>query len=91
MANFGMVGVDWQERINFDRLRKYRLNRARQMMKEYGLHWHDGLQPHRVENTRRRRAQGDFPWNLGVLWGDEAGVPNVSTPEARAKGQSVSL
>src|SRR5574337_1950267 len=37
MANFGMVGVDWQERINWDRMRKFRLNRARQMMKEYGL------------------------------------------------------
>ncbi len=37
MANFGMVGVDWQERINWDRMRKFRLNRARQMMKEHGL------------------------------------------------------
>ena len=27
MANFGMVGLDWQERINWDRLRKYRLER----------------------------------------------------------------
>ena len=29
MANVGMVGLDWQERINWDRLRKYRLERAR--------------------------------------------------------------
>ncbi len=28
MANFGMVGLDWQQRINWDRLRKYRLERA---------------------------------------------------------------
>ena len=28
-ANFGMVGMDWQQRINWDRLRKYRLERAR--------------------------------------------------------------
>ena len=30
MANFGMVGLDWQERINWDRMRKYRLDRARE-------------------------------------------------------------
>jgi len=29
MANFGMVGLDWQQRIDWDRLRKYRLERAR--------------------------------------------------------------
>ena len=30
MANVGMVGLDWQERVNWDRLRKYRLERARE-------------------------------------------------------------
>lgn len=28
MANFGMVGLDWQQRINRDRLRKYRTERG---------------------------------------------------------------
>jgi len=37
MASFGMVGLDWQERINWDRLRKYRLERARERMKAHGL------------------------------------------------------
>src|SRR6201985_3116472 len=37
MASFGMVGLDWQERINWDRLRKYRLERAREKMKAHGL------------------------------------------------------
>ena len=37
MANFGMVGVDWQQRINWDRLRTYRLERARERMKAAGL------------------------------------------------------
>ncbi len=37
MANFGMVGVDWQQRINWDRLRTYRLDRARERMKAAGL------------------------------------------------------
>ncbi len=37
MANFGMVGVDWQQRVNWDRLRNYRLERARERMKAHGL------------------------------------------------------
>ncbi|HTC35653.1 MAG TPA: M24 family metallopeptidase, partial [Bryobacteraceae bacterium] len=37
MANVGAVGLDWQERINWDRLRKYRLERAREKMKAHGL------------------------------------------------------
>src|SRR6202165_2802232 len=37
MANAGMVAVDWQQRINWDRLRKYRLERARACMKAHGL------------------------------------------------------
>jgi hypothetical protein len=27
-SSFGLVGTDWQQRINWDRLRKYRLDRA---------------------------------------------------------------
>ena len=37
MANFGIAGVDWQERINWDRLRTYRLESARARMKAHGL------------------------------------------------------
>mgnify|MGYP004272438195 FL=1 len=29
-ANFGITGVDWQEKVNWDRLRNYRLERARE-------------------------------------------------------------
>ncbi|MBT3401271.1 MAG: aminopeptidase P family protein, partial [Rhodospirillaceae bacterium] len=36
-ANFGIAGVDWQEKVNWDRLRNYRLERARDMMKKAGL------------------------------------------------------
>ena len=36
-ANFGIVGMDWQQRVNWDRLRKYRIERAREMMKKHGL------------------------------------------------------
>src|SRR3982074_3881401 len=37
MANFGMVGLDWQQRVNWDRLRNYRLDRGRERMKAHGL------------------------------------------------------
>ena len=36
-ANFGTVGLDWQQRVNWDRLRTYRIERARTMMKKHGL------------------------------------------------------
>ena len=36
-ANFGITGVDWQQRVNFERMRTYRLERAREMMKKAGL------------------------------------------------------
>ena len=36
-ANFGTVGMDWQQRVNWDRLREYRIERARAMMKKHGL------------------------------------------------------
>ena len=32
-ANFGTVGLDWQQRVNWERLREYRIERARAMMK----------------------------------------------------------
>jgi Xaa-Pro dipeptidase len=37
LANFGIAGVDWQERVNWDRLRTYRLESARERMKAHGL------------------------------------------------------
>ena len=36
-SSFGLVGTDWQQRINRSDVRKYRLNRAREAMKENGL------------------------------------------------------
>ena len=36
-SNFGLIGTDWQQRINWDRLRNYRLNRAREAMDKAGL------------------------------------------------------
>ena len=36
-ANFGVTGTDWQQKINWDRLRTYRLESARARMKANGL------------------------------------------------------
>ena len=36
-ANFGIAGLDWQQRVNWERLREYRIDRARAMMKKHGL------------------------------------------------------
>jgi Xaa-Pro aminopeptidase len=37
MASFGTVGMDWQQRINWQRMREYRLSRARDAMRRHGL------------------------------------------------------
>ena len=34
IRTYGLMGVDWEERINFDRLRKERLARAKQHLQE---------------------------------------------------------
>ena len=34
MPEFGMIGVDWEERVDFDRMRRERLQRARVAMEE---------------------------------------------------------
>ncbi|MGZ3330055.1 MAG: M24 family metallopeptidase, partial [Xanthobacteraceae bacterium] len=36
-ANFGIAGLDWQQRVNWDRMRTYRTERAREHMKKHGL------------------------------------------------------
>ena len=36
-SSFGLIGTDWQQRINWDRLRVYRLERARAAMRKHGL------------------------------------------------------
>ncbi|MFQ6028476.1 MAG: M24 family metallopeptidase [Dehalococcoidia bacterium] len=36
-SNFGLVGTDWQQRVDWTRLRTYRLNRAREAMRNAGL------------------------------------------------------
>jgi len=37
MSEFGTMGVDWEERINFDRMRRERLQRAKDALEKSGL------------------------------------------------------
>ena len=34
MSEFGMMGVDWEERVNFDRMRRERLQKAKAAMEK---------------------------------------------------------
>ena len=49
MSEFGMMGVDWEERINFDRLRRDRLRKAQEAMESSGL---DALFVFALEDVR---------------------------------------
>lgn len=37
MSEFGMMGVDWEERVNFDRMRRERLKKAQDAMEKTGV------------------------------------------------------
>ena len=78
MANVGAVGLDWQERVNWDRLRKYRLARARERMKAHGL---GALLLMYDENVRYVTSTLTPGWNrlkpglrYALLCGDDAPV-----------------
>ena len=49
MPEFGTMGVDWEERINFDRLRRERLQRAKDALDKSGL---NALFVFRLEDVR---------------------------------------
>ena len=49
MSEFGMMGVDWEERINFDRMRRDRLRKAHEAMEAAGL---DALFVFALEDVR---------------------------------------
>ncbi len=49
MPEFGMMGVDWEERVNFDRMRRERLKKAQDAMEESGV---DALIVFAMEDVR---------------------------------------
>ncbi len=49
MSEFGFMGVDWEERVNFDRLRRERVQKAKEVMEKSGL---DALFVFALEDVR---------------------------------------
>jgi Xaa-Pro aminopeptidase len=49
MSEFGMIGVDWEERVNFDRMRRERLKKAQDAMEKSGV---DALFVFSLEDVR---------------------------------------
>ncbi len=45
IRTYGLMGVDWEERVNFERLRNERLARIKKLLKEseVGAAYHVGL------------------------------------------------
>ena len=66
-SSFGLVGTDWQQRINWERLRKYRLNRAREAMKKYGLILADIGSDMYISGAPDSRWNDDDLRNLGKI------------------------
>ena len=55
----GLIGVDWEERVNFDRLRKDRIAKVRKAVKDSGV---DLLLCFRLENIRYATALRTHDW-----------------------------
>ena len=77
-ANFGIAGLDWQQRVNWDRLRRYRTERARERMKAHGL---GAMLCMYDENVRYLTGTLTPGWNrlkpglrYAILCGDDAPV-----------------
>lgn len=61
MPEFGLMGVDWEERINFDRLRRERVDKAREALAKSDL---DALIILRMEDVRYLTG---FRYHLGPV------------------------
>ena len=63
----GVMGVDWEERVNFERLRSYRLDRVRQQLDHHGL---GALLLFETSNIRYTTATqiGYWAFNKGERW-----------------------
>src|SRR4030042_3372474 len=60
---YGQFGVDWEERIDFEKLRKGRLARRKKKMKEHAI---DALLTFRPENIRYATSYRPLWWPTGM-------------------------
>jgi Xaa-Pro aminopeptidase len=81
MTEFGMMGVDWEERIDFDRMRRERLAKAKKALEESGLDALFMFSPEDVRYTTGFRFHlGPVPILLiGMVILPKGGDPILST------------
>ena len=60
---YGQFGVDWEERLNFQKLRKERLSKLKEKMKEHEI---DALVAFRPENIRYATSYRPLWWPTGM-------------------------
>lgn len=65
MTEFGQMGVDWEVRIDYQRMRKERLEKAKQAIKKFNV---DALILFRWENTRYLTGFRSHMWPM-MNWG----------------------
>ena len=88
----GVMGVDWENRVDFERLRQYRLNRVRMMLDEYDL---GAVLLFETSNIRYATATqiGYWAFNKGERWAlvTKTGRPKVWDFGSAAKAHRLQL
>jgi Xaa-Pro aminopeptidase len=77
MSEFGMMGVDWEERVNFDRLRRERLQKAKDAMERAGV---DALFVFALEDVRYLTGYRNHLGPVMSLGGASAVLPRGGDP-----------
>jgi Xaa-Pro dipeptidase len=88
----GVMGVDWENRVDFERLRQYRLGRVRMMLDEYDL---GAVLLFETSNIRYATATqiGYWAFNKGERWAlvTKTGRPKVWDFGSAAKAHRLQL
>jgi len=88
----GVMGVDWENRVDFERLRQYRLDRVRQMLTEFDL---GAVLLFETSNIRYSTATqiGYWAFNKGERWAlvTREGRPKVWDFGSAAKAHRLQL
>ena len=88
----GVMGVDWEERVDFERLRTYRLDRVRSQLEQHGL---GALLLFETSNIRYATATqiGYWAFNKGERWAliTRKGRPRIWDFGSAAKAHRLQL
>ena len=88
----GVMGVDWENRVDFERLRQYRLDRVRMMLDEYDL---GAVLLFETSNIRYATATqiGYWAFNKGERWAlvTKTGRPKIWDFGSAAKAHRLQL